>query len=371
MITYKFRIYPSKAQQTILWSHANKLNFLYNYFLNQRKTAYEKDKTTITRYDQQKELVVMKKSDVSLKEIHSQVLQQVPLRLSETYDSFFKRYKHGQGFPKFRSCKKFFGITYPQSGYIISDNFFKTKAYGKIKISMHRKIHGNVKQVKITCDGNNWYLCIVTDYMQCSQNPTDMVGCDVGITNIAALSNREVIKNATHAKYFDKKINALKSKRDSSTIKGSRRNKFFTKVIKRLYGAKERKIKDFLHKVSKTLSSKYDTIVLEDLNLKAMSEKNITGLNRELRNSKIALFIQYLQYKTKNVVFVNPMNTSKTCNNCGKLHSMGLSHRTMQCECGYIEDRDVNAAKNILCLGQAYINGYSTECSIQEALSFR
>jgi putative transposase len=86
-----------------------------------------------------------------------------------------------------------------------------------------------------------------------------------------------------------------------------------------------------------------------------MSESNIIGLNRELRNSRIAYFISLLEYKCKEVIKVNPYNTSKMCNKCKKIHNIDLSIRVMDCECGNILDRDINAAKNINCLGQAIL----------------
>jgi len=365
VVTYKYKLYPNKEQQQKLWLHANKLNWLYNYFLDMKIKAYEKDKTNISKYDLQKQLPKLKIEDTLLKEIYSQVVQQVTYRLDKTYSNFFRR---GYGFPKFRSCKKFFGITYPQLGYSIQSNKFITKIYGNIKFIKHRNIHGNIKTVTIKNESNKWFLCIVTDYEK-EKTGNGVIGIDVGITNLAALSNGEIIKNKTHAKYFDKHINTLKSRRDKCK-KGSNKVRYLNIVIQRLYGAKNRKINDFQHKVSKNLSSIYDTIFIEKLNLKQMSEGKITGLNRKLRNAKISSFIDKLKYKIKKVVQVNPAFTSQVCNNCGGIHEMPLSKRVYICECGYKEDRDVNAAKNILCLGQAILEGVCTiEETIQKAFS--
>jgi len=370
MITYKFSLYPNKEQQFLLWGDANKQNFLYNYFLNQKIVAYQTDKTSISRFQQQAELTQLRKDDPSIRRIHSQVLQQITLRLDRTFQAFFKNFKKGQGFPKFRSCKKFFGITYPQKGFSIEHSKFITKAYGKIPINIHRKIQGNIKQVSITEKSGKWFLSITTDFVKVkSGNGT--IGVDVGITNLAALSDGTIIKNQSHSKYFDKIINNIKSYRDLSTKKGSRRFKFLSKTIQRLYGVKERKVKDFLHKVSKNLSNKYDTIIVENLSLKKMSEGSLVGINRELRNSNLATFIGFLKYKTIFVIEVNPAYTSKTCNTCGALHEMPLSIRTMNCICGNTLDRDVNAAKNILCLGRAVLLTGRTELTVQEALALR
>lgn len=141
MLTFQYRLYPTQEQQSKLWLHANKLNWLYNHFLNQRIENY-KTKTKTTRYTQQKALTSLKKEEKLLaendssyhdilNEIHSQVLQQVVLRLDNSYKDFFSRVKNktGIGFPKFRSCGKFFGICYPQDGFTIKNNIFKTKIY--------------------------------------------------------------------------------------------------------------------------------------------------------------------------------------------------------------------------------------------------
>jgi transposase len=90
MLTFKFQLYPNKNQQEILWKHANKLNNLYNYFLNQRIENYKLN-IKISRKDQQKELVSLKNNDSALQEIHSQVLQQIPLRLDKAYKNFFRK----------------------------------------------------------------------------------------------------------------------------------------------------------------------------------------------------------------------------------------------------------------------------------------
>ena len=375
MRTYHYRLYPAQEQQVKLWQHANKLNWLYNYFLNQKIEAYKKDKTNISQSDQQKELVLLKQSDEIISEIYSQVLQQVPLRLKNAYSAFFRRVKNKEtaGFPKFRSCRDFFGICYPQAGYTIADNIFKTKVYGKISFIQHKKIQGAIKQVSITNKYNRWYINITTDFTDKNINAQSSIAIDVGLKHLVVSTDGTKIVNCTHAKYFDKKISAIQSRRDKLT-KGSRKYKFLNKIKQRLHDAKVRKINDFQHKVSKRLARKYDTIFAENLSVKSMSESKITSLNKAIRNAKLAQFLSFLKYKVNNLVLVNPRNTSKTCNSCDKIHTdLKLSNRTISCSCGKIYDRDENAANNIFCLGQAILDHpeYVGSMTIQEALSFR
>jgi putative transposase len=181
------------------------------------------------------------------------------------------------------------------------------------------------------------------------------------------------IKNTTHAKYFSKQIEKLQSLRDSNTTKGSGRFKKLSRTINKLHDAKNRKIDDFQHKVSKRLARKYDTIYAEDLSVKNMLAGGWTTLNKNVQNAKFGQFLIFLGYKVNHLVLVNPKNTSKTCNNCGKIHTnLKLSDRIITCDCGSIYDRDVNASKNIYCLGQAILEHPEyVGLTIQEALAFR
>lgn len=384
MITFKFRLYPNKTQQATLWLHANKLNFIYNYFLNQRIENY-KNKIKTTQYQQQAELVNLKLEDPIIAEIHSQVLQQVPLRLQKAYEKFFKNVKSKKdapGFPKFRACQNFFGLTYPQSGYKIDfkKSIFSTRQYGEISFVESREIKGNIRQVKICCDHNRFSLHITTDYVLPKEDTKIAeVGIDIGVTNLVVGSDGSVIKNCGHAKYFSKQIEKLQSERDTQTKKGSRRYKRLSRVIGKLYDAKNRKIDDFQHKVTKRLARKYDTIYAEDLSVKSMLAGGWTVLNKSVQNAKFGQFLEFLGYKVNKLVLVNPRNTSKTCNNCGKIHEgLKLSDRNITCSCGNEYDRDLNAAKNIYCLGRAILNHQELsddskyiELTIQEALAFR
>ncbi len=386
MRVVKYRIYPTKNQQNLLWKHANTLNWLYNYFLNQKIEAYKINKKNINRFDQQKQLVKLKKENDNLSNIYSQVLQQVPKRLNQSFLDFFRRVKLNKknkskdpvGYPKFRSCQKFFGITYAQykSGYkILNDHYIKFSDYGNIKYQKHRPLNGNIKQLSIINEGDQWFVCITTDDNGnvAKRHSNKIIGIDIGLKHlVVSTDNLKIINESNnHNKYFDKQIDQLKSKIDKKK-KGSNRRKYLSKIINRLYVKKGRKINDFLHKVSRTLANNYDTIFIEDLSCKKMSESNISNLNKAIRNAKIGLFINLLSYKVNNIIKVNPAYTSKMCNHCGFVHKdLKLSCRTISCQCGEVYDRDENAAKNIFCLGQAMILGSCTRSdTIAEAFKF-
>lgn len=359
MLTYKFRLYPNKDQQDLFWEHSRLLNNLYNFFLKIKINTYTDYKINLSKFDLDKILTDIKRiNPVYFKKIHSQVYQTVTKRIDQTYKNFFKS---GFGFPKFRSCRYFFNILYPQGGYNILNNKFITKQYGKINFTRHRKILGNIKQVFISRDESNniWNLNIITDYIKKLSNidNSNIIGIDVGISKFLTTSDGQYISKYKDPKYFDKQIDKLKSKRDKSCTKYSRRYKYLSNRIRQLYGVKNRKINDFLHKITFNLSHIYDIIVVEDLNIKNMTKSNkSTTLNRNILNCSWYKFISYLEYKCKKLIKIDPYNTSKTCSKCGKLHDLTLSQRWISCTCGNEIDRDHNAAINILCLGQAIFN---------------
>jgi len=351
--TYKYRIRPTTAQAKLLWNHSCLLNNVYNKFIALEKEAYEKDKSYINLYDLNKELLKLKEENQKLSDIHSQVLQQVSIRVDTAYKAFFKHVT--QHPPNFRSCRNFFNITYPQSGYSIRGNKFITKIYGSISIKLHRPIQGTIKQVSLGYN-EGWYLNITTDYTPIKPGATTRVAIDLGVTNLATTSTGETIIGPTHQKHFDKKIDQLKARRDETCKKDSLRFKYLSKVVRHLHNVKTRKTNDSLHKITHDLSSKYDTVILEQLNIKDMSESKITGRNRMIRNACISRFITMLKYKMNRVVEVNPMYTSQTCSLCHtKLEKkLPLRTRTFVCpHCGMKIDRDHNAAINILQLGLA------------------
>jgi putative transposase len=379
--TYKFKLYPSKEQANVLWSHANLCNLIYNHFLEVQINNFKEFGKFLPHGKISAQLTKLKNSETKFKVVDAQVRQQAIIRLSNAIARFKreKKKKHyvflGKGFPHYRSCKNFFNLTYPQEkcGYKLKDNYFYSKKYGNIEFFKHRKIIGKIATTTISYDGTFWYLLIVTDISNIKiplKDKKNIVGIDIGLINIVATSDNETIKNNTHYKWKDKQIDKLKS-RNSKTQKGSRRNKFLSKTIRRLYGEKSRKQLDFLHKVSKTLSSKYDTICIEDLELMQMSESEKTGLNRALRNASLGKFITFLEYKTNKIIEVNPAYTSQVCNKCGKLNHLTLNDREMICSCGNREDRDINAARNIQCLGEAIILGANQGISIIELYTYK
>lgn len=106
--TYKYRLYPTERQQDILEKQLSLCRWLYNHFLEERKTLYEKSKTKITCFDQIREIPELKKGKPELGEVYSQTLQDVVRRLDKAFQNFFRRVKKNKngekqnpGYPRY------------------------------------------------------------------------------------------------------------------------------------------------------------------------------------------------------------------------------------------------------------------------------
>jgi putative transposase len=176
------------------------------------------------------------------------------------------------------------------------------------------------------------------------------VGIDVGLENLATLSNGEVISNPRHLYKGEERLRLL-HRRVSRKKKGSKNR---GKAIRRL-AVQHLKVSnqrtDFLHKISKKLATKYGTIVVEKLNIKNMLLNH--HLAKSISDAGWNILINMLSYKEVTLggqlVKVSAKNTSKTCSKCGTIISMPLAKRKFSCPiCGFVAHRDLNASNNIL-----------------------
>jgi putative transposase len=351
ILTFKFRLYPSKKQKKILDFSFDECLIIYNQLLCVRKQTYEKDKTTISKFDCNKIISLWKENErPQLNQIHSQVLQQVSSRLDKAFKSFFQRVKSKKGkagYPRYQ--KDNFSITYPQSGFSIKEGKLYLSKIGKVKIKIHRWFPEKIKQctIKKTLTGK-YFICFVCEIHKNELPKTNSTTAfDLGIKSFLHTSENEIIENP---KYLNKSLKKLKNIQSQFSKTKSERHKLKLRI---LFEKVRNQREDFLHKLSNKIVKENDVIIFEDLNIKSMLEKdNNRNLNRNINDVSWNSFIQKLDYKAENagrqIVKVNPANTSNSCFNCGIKHEIDLSIRNLPC-CGI--DRDLNAALNIKRLG--------------------
>ncbi len=273
--TYKYRIYPNQEQQKLLEKHFGSVRFIYNWGLEKKIKAYQRNKKRITCFDLINELTLLKKKkDFQwLNEANSQSLQMALRNLDNAFTAFFRK---NNRFPNFKSKKRdknSFQI--PQNLKI--DTKLTIPKIPNIKIKLSRKIEGKIKTATISKTPTNKYFIsiLVEQDKQLPKKPKitekTTIGIDLGIKTFATISDGRKIDNP---KFFDKSLKRLKKKQRllSRKIKGSNNKTKQRLKVALLFEKINNQRSDFLHKISHQLTheSQVKSIAIEDLNVKGL-----------------------------------------------------------------------------------------------------
>ena len=364
--SFKYKLLPNQEQTILLNKHFGCARFVYNYYLNERKNEYETNKQSLNYLDNAKDLTFLKKKQEFnfLKEVLTASLQHSLKHLEGAYNGFFKgRTK----FPKFKSKHDKNSFHIPQYISVEKSYLNIPKFKEGIKIIQDRKFVGEIRQATISkTPTNEYFVSILVETTHKKLEKTGLsVGIDLGIKDFVITSDGVKYKNNRYTKKYEKELK-VNQQHLSRKIKGSNRyNKQRLKVAK-IYKKITNSRKDNLHKVSTDLIKKYDTIFLEDLNIKGMIKNH--KLAKHIQDCSWGTFITYLEYKSlwndKQVVKLNRFfPSSKTCSKCGYINqSLDLSIREWTCpSCNTKHDRDFNASKNILNEGFKIIKSSGTD----------
>jgi len=352
-------MHPSNKEITLLNKTLDECRWLYNHLLEQRKNSWEKDKKSISCFDQCNTFKELKQERPSLRIVHSQVLQNVATRIDKSFKAFFRRGKSGEkkiGYPRFKGQGWYDSFTYPQVGFKIEKDKVNLSKIGSIKIKLHRPITDSVKTCTIRRQVGKWYVCFSCEAKSKPlRKNNSAVGIDVGLESFATLSNKEKIANPRFFK-TDQKALAKAQRKLSKQKKGSIERKKAKKVISRIHERIGNRRNNFCHQETRKLVNRFGIICIEDLNINKMKENNFRSINRSIGDVAWGQFAQYLTYKAVNagrqVIKVNPAFTSQDCSKCGYRQVKKLSDRVHRCSsCGFEIDRDINASINVLALG--------------------
>lgn len=355
---YKFRLYPSREQAELLAKHFGCTRFVYNHFLNQRKEQYRLTGKSDNYYAQARSLTELKKQEATawLKEINSQSLQFALRSLETAYTNFFqKRAK----FPSFKSKHAKNSFTVPQSVFIADGRLFIPKFKEGIKCRVHREIKGKVGKATISkTPSGKYFVSVFTEeeYVTPIKKSGKAVGVDMGLKDLLITSDGETFKNNRYIKRYERKL-AKAQLHLSRKKKGSKGFENQRLKVAKLHEKIANSRADYLHKCSISLVRRYDTICIEDLNVKGMERNH--RLAKSVTDASWGAFVSMLTYKAewngKKVVKIDRFfPSSQTCNVCGYINKQtkDLSVREWECPvCHTHHNRDVNAAINILRFG--------------------
>jgi putative transposase len=373
--TFKYRLYPTRAQETILDAQLDECRWLYNHFLEVRKTSYEATQTAPGLYDQQKTIPALKVQRPSLGDVHSQVLQNVAVRIDLAFKAFFRRTKAGDvpGYPRFRGKFRYDSMTFPQcpSGCSVDGDQLVLSKVGTIRVVLHRPLEGTPKTCTLRRSSTGkWYVSFSCEVPEPTPLPANAlkVGIDVGLTTFATLSpgpNGEPINNPRFFRTDEKEL-AKVQRKFAKTQKGTPERRKRRKPVARVHERIAFRRDNFAHQTARRIVNRFGFIAVEDLEVNRMVHNHC--LAKSISDASWSLFFTLLFFKAESagrrIVKVNPAYTSQQCHRCGYRQKMPLSERIYWCECCKGEwGRDHNASLNVLALGLQGLGGNSVEAA--------
>jgi putative transposase len=369
MRTFEYRLYPNRAQRQQLMTCLMESRAIYNEMLEMLKAQYDVDGTFPTKYD----LTARFKGrggDV----VPATTVQTLADRLSKALKRYLQMKDLGLpvGFPRFKTPNRWHSIQlrqYASHRDVWLDENGKhlhvpAKLGRLLKIKLHRPLEGTpvTAHLVLRADGH-WYALIVCETeLQDEQSIVHpertacvhpAIGLDVGLKVFLADSDGGMVENPRHYRRGQKRL-AHGQRTVCRRTKGSRRRRKANREVACQHLKVSRQRRDFHFKTAKQYAERYSRICVEDLNVAGMVRNH--HLAKSIHDASWSAFLGILEDKAERaghqVIQVPARFTTQKCSRCGEYVQKSLSVRTHICSsCGLVEDRDVNAAKNIVRAG--------------------
>ncbi|HCR6665446.1 TPA: transposase, partial [Shigella flexneri] len=352
---FKFQLRPGGQQEREMRRFAGACRFVFNRALALQNENHEAGNKYIPYGKMASWLVEWKNATETqwLKDSPSQPLQQSLKDLERAYKNFFQK---RAAFPRFKKRGQNAAFRYPQDVKLDQENsrIFLPKL-GWMRYRNSRQVTGVVKNVTVSQSCGTWYISIQTESeVSTPVHPSaSMIGLDAGVAKLATLSDGTVFEPVNSFQKNQKTLARLQ-RQLSRKVKFSNNWQKQKRKIQRLHSCIANIRRDYLHKVTTTVSKNHAMIVIEDLKVSNMSKsaagtvsqpgRNVrakSGLNRSILDQGWYEMRRQLEYKQLwsggQVLAVPPAYTSQRCACCGHTAKENrLSQSKFRCQvCGY------------------------------------
>lgn len=357
---YKFRIYPDKEQSKLINRTLGCCRFVYNHFLAVKQEQWKANRKSISYIDTNRMLTDLKRYEETswLKEADSMALQEALRNLDNAYQNFFQKRARYPCFKSKHNHRQSYRTRNQRNAIRIVNGKIKLPKIGFVKIKLSRTFDGRILNATVIYTASGKYfvsLCVELDRKSLiSSNNGGNIGIDVGLSKFLTDSNGNTVENPHALKKLLKKLSREQRRLSRKMPRSNNRTKARVRVA-RVHEHIANIRKDFLHKISTRLVIENQVIAVENLKVKNMMKNH--HLSRAISDVSWSEFFRMLEYKAGlhggKVIKIEPFYpSSQICSECGHRNEKvkDLSVREWIClKCGTNHDRDINAAKNILC----------------------
>lgn len=336
-------------------------------FVRNSCIRYWMDNQKIGRYELSAYCKVLAKEFPWANKLNSMARQASAERAGSAIARFYDNCKKKvakKGYPRFKKHQTHGSVEYKTCGWKLSEDrrfitFTDGFEAGSFKMWGTRDLHfyqlKQIKRVRVVRRADGYYVqfCIDQERIEKREPTGKTIGLDVGLNHFYTDSNGQTVENPRHLRKSEKALKRLQRKL-SHTEKGSKNRAKARNRLSRKHLKVSRQRKDFAVKLARCVVQSQDLVAYEDLQVRNMVKNS--KLSKSISDAAWSNFRTWLEYFGKVfgvvTVAVPPHYTSQNCSNCGKVVKKSLSECTHRCpHCGHVQDRDWNAAINILELG--------------------
>ena len=373
--SFKTEINPSEEQKARIRKTIGTCRFIYNFYLAHNKELYDNGEKFMSssrfRVWLNNEYLPQHPEYSWIKEAYSKAVTQ---SVNNGQTAFTRFFHHESAFPKFkkksRSDVKMYFVKNNTKDCLCERHRIKIPSLGWVRIKEKGYIPTTkdgyvIKSGSVSMKADRFYISVLVDIPEsktANNSSNEGIGIDLGLKNFAVVSNGKTYKNinkTARIKELEKKLireqRSLSRKYENLKKGGTTQRANIQKQklkVQKLHHKLDNIRTDYINKtIAEIVKTKPSYITMEDLNVKGMMKNR--HLSKAVASQKFYEFKVKLQAKcNENGIELRVADrwypSSKLCHRCGSIKKdLKLSDRIYKCSCGYIEDRDFNAALNL------------------------
>ena len=372
--SFKTEINPTSEQVHKINKTIGTCRYVYNFYVSHNKKLYEQNKSIMTGKQfsiwLNNEYLPNHPNHCWIKEVSS---KSVKKSIENGYTAFLRFFRGQSNFPKFKKKRKsdikMYFVKNNKTDCLCERHRIKIPTLGWVRLKEKGYIPTSkngyvIKSGTVSHKAGRYYVSVLMEIpdVQVQSNTNGGVGIDLGLKDFAICSNGRVYKNINKSTNLKRLMKSLcreqrnLSRKYENLKKGEatqRKNIEKQRLkVQKLYQRIDNVRTDYINKtIAEIVKTKPSHITIEDLNVSGMMK------NRHL--SKAIAYQKFYEFRVKLKSKCNSLNielrlvdrwypSSKTCHCCGNIKKdLKLSDRIYRCSCGYIADRDFNAALNL------------------------